>query len=78
VDITLVAQIVGMVLRENKFAALEPQGRIREMSVKSRTYDSKESYLRSLRDFSLGGLACGIELFVAGAGFGEAELKIEN
>ena len=54
------------------------EGRIREVSVKSRTSDSNESFLRSFRDFSLGSSACGIEFFDADAGFREAELKIEN
>ena len=53
-------------------------GRIREMSVKSRTSDSNESFLWSFPEFSPGSSACGIEFFVADAGFGEAELEIEN
>ena len=48
------------------------------MPVKSRTSDGDESFLQSFRDFPLGSSACGIEFFVADAGFGEAELKIEN
>jgi hypothetical protein len=52
--------------------------RIRDVSVKSRTSDSNENFLRSFGDFSLGSSACGIECFVAEADFGEAELKIEN
>jgi hypothetical protein len=46
-----------------------PFGRIREMSVKSRTEDSNESFLRALRDLSPVSSACGIEFFVADAGF---------